>query len=537
MSAGGRAMGRRLGYGVAFLVWSCAVQSNLGCGSSGPSGRTGAGGAAVDASGDTSTALGGAGGTTTGAGGMDGGTDAGNGGAGGAVSCSDLFAPTLQTYSIDISDADWNAIQAEFLSAGMLTDQAFFDYQPKYYPVVFHFGNDVSSQNTYIRLKGDSSWREAVAQDGAAGKMQFVVAFDQLDSAATFHGVGKIGFDMPRADLSFLHERIGNTWMRQIGVAALCATSGKLMVNGNYYGLYAAEERMGHRILREFFPGDANNDLFKGGATAETNSTSADWNKLGTFWNATTPSALAAIVDLPKSFLTWAGEMMLNDGDGYWGGDHNFFVYDEGPNMPYVFLPTDLDSILDFLPRFTGDPVWWWSSRPGLQFIGQQYRTAMNDATLRGQYTVAVATQLAKFDVSQFQTWLDQWSAQIRDAVAADPHKPASTTVAVFDNAVAQARQGVQTRADFVRKWLDCQQNGSGADQDGDGYIWCKDCDDTAATTHPGASEICGNQTDDNCNGLYDEGCPSGGSPDAGTTTTTPKPDAGGGRPRDAGTD
>ena len=40
--------------------------------------------------------------------------------------------------------------------------------------------------------------------------------------------------------------------------------------------------------------------------------------------------------------------------------------------MPYAdaeglarMLP-DLDSILDFLPKFTGDPVWWWSSRPGL---------------------------------------------------------------------------------------------------------------------------------------------------------------------------
>jgi hypothetical protein len=260
-------MGRRLGYSVAFLLWGWAMQSTLGCGSSGPSGITGAGGAGgsgVDAAVDTSSA-GGAGGNPTGTGGM-GGADAGSGGSGG-ISCSDLFAPTLQTYSVDISDTDWNAIQAEFMSAGMLTEQAFFDYQPKYYPVVMHFGND-TSKDAYMRLKGDSSWREAVQYDGAAGKMQFVVAFDQIDSTAAFHGVGKIGFDMPRADLSFLHERIGNAWMRQLGIAALCATSGKLMVNGNYYGLYVVEEKLGHRVLQEFFPGNAGNDLFKGGATA-----------------------------------------------------------------------------------------------------------------------------------------------------------------------------------------------------------------------------------------------------------------------------
>ena len=78
-------------------------------------------------------------------------------------------------------------------------EQAFFDYQPKYYPVVLHFGND-ASKDAYIRLKGDSSWREAVLYDGANGKMQFVVAFDQIDSAATFHGVGKLVFDPDTAE-------------------------------------------------------------------------------------------------------------------------------------------------------------------------------------------------------------------------------------------------------------------------------------------------------------------------------------------------
>ena len=33
------------------------------------------------------------------------------------------------------------------------------------------------------------------------------------------------------------------------------------------------------------------------------------------------------------------------------------------------------------------------------------------------------------------------------------------------------------------------------------------DCDDTKATVHPGATEVCGNGIDDNCNGQVDEGC------------------------------
>lgn len=55
-------------------------------------------------------------------------------------------------------------------------------------------------------------------------------------------------------------------------------------------------------------------------------------------------------------------------------------------------------------------------------------------------------------------------------------------------------------------------------DQDSDGYSVCSsdptvfDCDDSQATTHPGAPELCGaantgNGRDDNCNGYVDETC------------------------------
>src|SRR5205823_1468881 len=107
----------------------------------------------------------------------------------------------------------------------------FVNYQAAYYPILFHFGPDTAT-SAFIRLKGDSSWREAAEVDGVAGKMQFVVAFDQLDTKAEFHGVGKIAFDMPRTDLSFLHDRVSNSWLRSLGIPAVCTTSARLIVNG-----------------------------------------------------------------------------------------------------------------------------------------------------------------------------------------------------------------------------------------------------------------------------------------------------------------
>lgn len=46
-------------------------------------------------------------------------------------------------------------------------------------------------------------------------------------------------------------------------------------------------------------------------------------------------------------------------------------------------------------------------------------------------------------------------------------------------------------------------------DADRDGSCAADDCDDNAASVHPGAAEACGNGVDDDCNGQTDEGCGS----------------------------
>ena len=78
--------------------------------------------------------------------------------------------------------------------------------------------------------------------DGERAKMQFVIAFDQVDPTGKFHGVDKLVFDMPRSDWTFLHDRLSHAWLRQIGITAGCAASARLEINGAYYGLYVAEE-------------------------------------------------------------------------------------------------------------------------------------------------------------------------------------------------------------------------------------------------------------------------------------------------------
>jgi hypothetical protein len=446
-------------------------------------------------------ACGGSGPKTT----MNGGHGGGTIGTGGASSCPDLLAQTLQTFSLDVGAADWAAIQNEFLTVGALVDQDFVQHQAASYPVVFHYGAE--SMNAVIHLRGDSSWREAVAYDGANGKMQLAIVFDETNPDAAFHGLGKIKLDMPRTDPTFMRDRIANTWLRSVAIPAPCSTSAQLMVNGSLYGLFVAEENIGHHLIKQFFPGNSDGDLWDGGQTIQTNSMNPNRARQQAFWDATTPAALTAIVDVPSSLLSWTAEALLNDADGYWGGDHNFFIYDQGARG-FVFFPHDLDSSLDYLGRFDSDPITWWTVRPDwLLPIPQHYLIVIHDDGLRRQYIEALRAQLGRFDVAALQASIDTAANQIRAAVAADPHRPVDVAPADFEDAVALARDGIAERAEYVERWLACQDSGTGEDADGDGFIWCNDCRDDAASVHPGAAEVCGNQFDDDCNGVNDDGC------------------------------
>lgn len=418
--------------------------------------------------------------------------------------CSDLFDPgTVREFAIDISPAEWDAIDAEFHNVAALQSGLKF---VTYHPVVFHMGNEVVT-DAAIKLHGQSSWLDTLTFDGAKAKMQFTISFEQNNPVGRFHGVGKITLDMPRTDFTFIHERLANTWLRQIGIMAPCSGSARLVVNGTYYGLYVAEESVGPRLLQEYFPGNADGDLWKGAQDLQTGA--GNWSRITAFKQAADLGSITAVVDLKASLLSWAAEAVLNDSDGYYGGMHNFLLYDQGA-QGYLFIPTDTDATFDWLALFDrtpfdDHPVFWWSNRvQPAPFPGKQWPIVFADQSWRQAYADALATQLGHWDVQQIQGWIDEWSQQIQDDVAADPH--ALATPADFEYAVRTAKDVVAKRPVYLESFIDCEQGG-GDDKDGDGFKWCDDCNDDDATIHLGARERCGNQIDDNCNGVVDEGC------------------------------
>jgi hypothetical protein len=451
------------------------------------------------------------GGGDTGAAGTGG--DMGTAGTGGGATpvargCSDLFDPAvLADYAFDISVDEWAKLDYEFRNRDALK-AAGIDFKT-YHPIVFHSGGETVT-DAMVRLKGESSWRNTIRDDGDKARMQFVVSFEEMNPAAKFHGVSKVVLDMPNNDPTFMQERLGFAAMGDLfGMAAPCANSARVTINGQYYGLYVNEEHVGGGFIKREFPDAPDGDLFAGGRTPKTNELAPNNAKLAAFWAAHDIASTAAVVDLEGSVAEWAAEALLNDGDGYWGGGHNFYIYDYA-DKGYRWLIDDADATFAWLRRSDYNPIYWWAGRNTTQDAGQHYLIVMADPTWRANYVAALGRLLARWDVGRLQAWIDDWSAQIADAVAQDPHRLRS--VEDHKDAIAAMRQEVVDRPDYVAKFLACEDgSGDASDADGDGFAWCNDCDDTNAAVNPAAVEICGNGIDDNCNRYADtqDGCPA----------------------------
>jgi hypothetical protein len=436
--------------------------------------------------------------------------------AGTANLCSDLFDQSvLQTYSVEISADNWAKLDADFHD---IKDVTAGTPPQTFYPITFHFGSETVT-DAMIRLRGKSSWVNTVMFD-ANPKMQFTIAFDQVDPKGKFHGEAKIHFEMPRDDWTFLNDRIGNNWLREAGIAAPCSNSARLIVNGDYYGLYVLEAGVNTSLLKQFFPGNSDGDLFKGGTEAQTNLNTANWTRLQQLGQASDLTAVGSLVDLPNTVLEWAAEATVDDADGYYGGSHNYYLYDEG-KAGYVWLPDHTDSAIEWSEVFTPlgykqHPLYWWAGRPFHDPPGKDYLIILGDPTWRAHYTDAIAAQIAKWDANQLLQWIDAWSSQVADAIAADPRKWA--TADQVQAALAAARDVVMNRPQYLQSFVACEHGdpANSTDADHDGFAWCNDCDDSNPNVHPGAVEIC-NGIDDNCDGIVDEGCPGAG--DGGMST------------------
>jgi hypothetical protein len=412
--------------------------------------------------------------------------------------CPSIFAQdVVPDFEVEIDDAEWDAMEYEFLHKAE-AEAAEMDVHP-YHPIVFRYGDDVVD-DAMIRLKGNSSWAETVAFDDDP-KMQFVISFNENNPDGRYKGRRKLDLDMPRSDWTFLRQRLALYALRTLGAPAQCANSARLFINGEYYGLYANVERMDRELLERLFPDEPDGDLWEGGRIIKTNEDDFEWTRLSAFWDVVetgTVDELAQMADLDASVKEWAAEAVVPHADGYYMGRANFYLYDH-PSRGFMWLPTDLDSAVDYLPV---DADALFPPCDGRKTHDREhYLLVMDDAGWREKYVDALAKAVDRYNVADMEKRLDQWSAQIADAAGDDPRAPFGTSD--HEQALASMRAYFAARTTFLEDWVGCLDSG-GPDADGDGVEFCRDCSDASSDVGPAMNETC-NGVDDDCDGHVDE--------------------------------
>lgn len=419
---------------------ACMIVASAGCGDASEI-SFGTGGATAGAGG-----TGGAGTTTGGATSAGGATATGGGGAGGGggvpvtwpQACSDIYDPdTLPTFELTFAPGELDGIQAD-CQAGL----------QQYRPVTLTYGAE--TVDAMARLKGNWSWD--------CGKMQFVVSFNELDPNGRFHGVRKLVLDAPWYDRTLLHERMAFPFFHERGLPYSCVNNARVVLNGQYYGLFANVERLDKEYLQRNFQ-EADGNLYQGGVELKTNEAVGDTSDLLALQAATTVGELAALVDLDEAVSEWATEALLPAMDNYWAGvEINYYLYSH-PSRGFLYLPYDLDisfgdsaypdGTLIWPDALYSDPITY--EHPGW-LKEDLMKKVLSDPMWCDRFVEELVKARAAWSPAEMSARADAWSAQIAGALAEDPRKQFS--VADHDAAVGAMKAFFAARASIVDQWL-----------------------------------------------------------------------------------
>ena len=386
--------------------------------------------------------------------------------------CDEIYSVDhLPTFEITISPAAWDALLDEYYN----WDSAAWDARPlkQYQPLAEFRYEDELIAGAAIRLKGNPMhW--------FTGKMQFNISFKQYDEGQRFHGLRKLNLDAPHCDPAMMHDRLGMSLFHDLGLPAPCCNHVRLVVNGEYYGLFANIEHVDQEFLERNFGHHDEGNLYKFNEK-KTHESDPDVSDLQQFEAALALPALESLVDLNQALLFWATEAVIPQLDGYVVGGINYYLYNH-PQSGFLFIPWDLDYSFEVDAEHTYydvDPatyeVGWGHGKPNHML------TVFADDAWRIAYHEALAVALEAYDPQILVDRLATWEEQIFEALEEDPNS--FFAMDEHEDRLNQLQDFIVQRAEYVEGWLACkggasyEQNTQDLTLDGANYsLWLTRC-------------------------------------------------------------
>jgi spore coat protein CotH len=377
--------------------------------------------------------------------------------------CHGLYAQDLlPTFELTMSQEVWDELVQEW-EDGSENEEMGIDHNP-YHPLdEFRYG-EIRIADAQIRLRGNPEFWDP------EDKMQFQIGFNQNHKSGRFLGLRRLAFDAATFNRHMLRDRLALSIVRDMGIIATCANNARLVINGEYYGIFTNLEKLDDEFLQRVFD-DPTGDLWdRHSWELKTNEDSTNDDRLNALLEADSIEELEEYLDFEQALRVFAAEAIIPDSDGMWAGGTNFFLYDDPISGKFVMLPWDFDNTFE---RFSDPPdgdypvnpdpvVWEKPTTHGRPW----YEEALDEDEWFEYYIEAIGEQFeSSYSVEKLHSRIDTWTAQIQDSVLEDTNKPYSNEK--YLDEVQQLRDYVQTRHDFMVEWLECWEEGGEPDDEG----------------------------------------------------------------------
>ncbi len=306
-------------------------------------------------------------------------------------------------------------------------------------------------------------------------KLSMKVKVNWDGSDQKFFGLKKLQFHSQNLDPSQLHERLGYWLFREMGVAAPRSVHARLLINGEYSGLYALTEQIDGRLTRQNFENGEGN-LYKeiwpltenGNAQTESKllaalKTNEDENpsvdimrdfgiELASASDESVQSVIEKWMDIDNTIKMCVVDRAIKHDDGpfHWycfGGDcfnHNYYFYEDSDNKKVHLIPWDLDNAFSNFSNpniVTNIPDEWGEISNNCEpfasnFFGIQQKSAACDKLTQGWVSYDELYEQYKndffegpFSADAVNAQITKWKDQIRAATleATEKHGDAVT--------------------------------------------------------------------------------------------------------------
>ncbi|GEM_PF-1557339 len=390
-----------------------------------------------------------------------------------------------------------------------------------------------------VRLKGGLGSFVAIDEVAAQGrrpaKSAFIIDFNRYVKGQGLYELKKLTLNNMVQDPSGIHQYVGYTLFRHLGIPASRSGFARVSFNGNDKGLYAAIESPDNKVFTKRWFGSDKGNLYEGAGADFTkdayvnfdqdrgdDTSKEDLRILSELLDVVAEGdayydLLDANLDFNEYLLYVAAEIYFAHWDGYACNTNNYMVYHAVEEGSWLFMPWGIDQLFEdnsLLGPYYGlmkgvGPTWEKPDR-GIHSMlggGNLQRQCFKSAKCRA----ALAAQVRVVSEAVEGMGVEQLVAEARAIV--EPSLLEEAEEFGDPGAVVDALDGVsiflEARSAQMEKWLPCLEGGS-VDYDGDGYDGCTvDCVDWDEGIFPGAVEQC-NLQDDDCNGVLDDAaeCP-----------------------------